>query len=94
MSQDLQGDRSSGPGHFLNELRETFARRANHDAVLYKDLTLTYRALDLRARCCAGLLSRLGIGEAGDRVAIATPEKLPFLAAHLGTLYAGGVACR
>jgi malonyl-CoA/methylmalonyl-CoA synthetase len=91
MSQDLQGDRSSGPGHFLNELRETFARRANHDAVLYKDLSLTYGALDHRARCCAGLLSRLGV-EPGDRVAIATPEKLSFLVAHLGTLYAGGVA--
>ncbi len=91
MSQELQEDRSRGPGHFLNELRQTFARRANHAAVLYKDLTLTYGALELRARNCAALLRRLGV-EPGDRVAIATPEKLSFLVAHLGTMYSGAVA--
>ena len=90
MSQELQREPSTEPGHFLNELRETFARHANHVAVIHKDLTLTYEALDLRARCCAHLLRRLGV-EPGDRVAIATAEKLSFLAAHLGTLYAGGV---
>ena len=30
--------------------------------------------------------------EKGDRVVLATAEKLPFLAAHLGVLYAGGVS--
>ncbi len=91
MSQESQPERSTGPGHFLNELAQTFARRANHNAILHKDLTLTYDALDLRAQSCASLLRRLGV-EPGDRVALATPQKLPFLVAHLGTLYAGGVA--
>jgi malonyl-CoA/methylmalonyl-CoA synthetase len=91
MSQELQGDRSNAPGHFLKELRQTFASRANHDAFVYKDLTLTYGALELRARNCAALLRRLGV-EPGDRVAIATPEKPSFLVAHLAALYSGAVA--
>ena len=36
-------------------------------------------------------MRRLGL-EAGDRVAIVTTDKLPFLAAHLGTLYASAVS--
>ena len=91
MSQESQREPATGPGHFLNELRETFARRANHVAVIYKDLTLTYAALDFRARCFGGLLRHLGV-KPGDRVAIATAKKSSFLVAHLGTLYSGGIA--
>jgi malonyl-CoA/methylmalonyl-CoA synthetase len=36
-------------------------------------------------------MRRLGL-EPGDRVAIVTPDKLPFLAAHLGALYASAVS--
>ena len=36
-------------------------------------------------------MRKLGL-EPGDRVAIVTPDKLPFLAAHLGTLYASAVS--
>jgi malonyl-CoA/methylmalonyl-CoA synthetase len=79
------------PGHFLDELRETFAREANRTAIRYRDVSLTYGDLDARARCCAGRLRELGVGP-GDRVAIATAEKLQFLAAHLGSLYAAAVS--
>src|SRR5207249_2116592 len=75
---------------FLDELRATFATQANRAAILYKDATLTYGDLDAKARRCAGRLRELGV-EAGDRVAIATPDKLPFLAAHLGTLFTAAV---
>ena len=79
------------PYHFLEELRTTFANQASRMAICYKDESLTYGDLDARARRCAGWLCDLGI-EPGDRVAIATAEKLPFLAAHLGSLYAGAVS--
>ena len=40
---------------------------------------------------CAAWLQGLGV-EQGDRVALVTGEKLPFLVAHLGAIYAGGVS--
>src|SRR6059058_3193309 len=86
-SQERGGERS---GHLLDELRGTFAARANRPAILYKDATWTYGDLDAKARRCAARLRQLGV-EPGDRVAIVTAAKPPFLAAHLGTLYAGAV---
>ena len=91
MTEFFQEKHTGRPGHFLEELRTTFASEANRTAIRYKDESLTYGDLDARARRCAGRLRELGV-EPGDRVAIATAEKLPFLAAHLGTLYAGAVS--
>ena len=91
MTEAFQGSRAERSGHFLNELRATFAIQTNRVAILYKDHTFTYGDLGAKARCCAGRLRELGV-EPGDRVAIATPEKLPFLAAHLGTLEAAAVS--
>jgi malonyl-CoA/methylmalonyl-CoA synthetase len=79
------------PEHFLAELRATFAAHASRPAILYKDASWTYADLDAKARRCAGQLRQLGV-EPGDRVAVMTSEKLPFLAAHLGTLYAGAIS--
>ena len=91
MTEFFQEKRTRRPGHFLEELRTTFASEANRTAIRYKGESLTYGDLDARARRCAGRLRELGV-EPGDRVAIATAEKLPFLAAHLGSLYAGAVS--
>jgi malonyl-CoA/methylmalonyl-CoA synthetase len=85
------GDRGDGRGHFLDELRATFAGRGGRPALIYRDRPYTYDELDLRAGSCAAWLRGLGV-EKGDRVVLATAEKLPFLAAHLGVLYAGGVS--
>jgi malonyl-CoA/methylmalonyl-CoA synthetase len=85
------GERGEGAGHFLDELRATFADRAARPAIIHKDRAWTYGELDAKARRCAARLRQLGVAP-GDRVAIATAEKLPFLAAHLGTLYASGVS--
>src|SRR5207244_1918909 len=65
-------------GHFLDELRATFAERAGQPAVIYRDQSYTYRELDNRARNAAAWLHGLGVGP-GDRVLLATAEKLPFL---------------
>jgi len=78
-------------GHFLDDLRATFTTRANHEAVRYRDRSFTFGDLDAWARAWARSLQESGV-EPGDRVAISTPEKLPFLAAHLGTLYAAAVS--
>jgi malonyl-CoA/methylmalonyl-CoA synthetase len=91
MTERFQGNRTRMPGHFLEELRTTFANQASRTAICYKDESFTYREIDARAKCCAGRLRELGV-EPGDRVAIVTAEKLPFLAAHLGSLYAGAVS--
>ncbi len=77
--------------HFLNELRNGFAERRARPALVYQGRTLTYGELDERARRCAGWLQQLGLAP-GDRVALFTGAKLPFLIAHLGVIYAGGVS--
>lgn len=76
--------------HFLNVLRATFANRAKHAALVYRGRTISYGELDAGARRCAAWLRALGVAP-GDRVALFTDQKLPFLMAHLGALYAGGV---
>src|SRR5262249_25099946 len=71
------------------ELRTTVAERTAQPALVHNNVTYTYAEIDRRAQCCAGLFQGLGV-EQGDRVVVATSEKLPFLAAHLGAIYAGG----
>jgi malonyl-CoA/methylmalonyl-CoA synthetase len=78
-------------GHFLDELRASFADNAGRPALIFQGYTYSYGELDARARRCAAWLQGQGV-EPGDRVAVCTPEKLPFLAAHLGALYAGAVS--
>ena len=77
-------------GHFLNELRTTFETRSKHPAIVYLGQSTTYGELDDWARRCGARLQGLGV-VAGDRVVIITPEKMPFLVAHLGAMYAGAV---
>jgi malonyl-CoA/methylmalonyl-CoA synthetase len=91
MAEVSQENRAETPGHFLDALRATFARQASQPALLYQDRSITFGELDARARRCAGRLRQLGV-EPGDRVAIVTPEKLPFLVAHLGALSAAAVS--
>src|SRR4051794_34457620 len=79
------------PHHFLRELRAAFADRAHHPALTYYGRTYAFCELDTLAKRCAAWLRTLGVSP-GDRVALCTPNKLAFVAAHLGTIYAGGVS--
>src|SRR5262245_61768727 len=81
----------SGTGHFLNALRTAEATYARRTAILYKGRSVSYGELGAQAKRWAARFQQLGI-EPGDRVAILTGAKLPFLAAHLGVLYAGAVS--
>jgi malonyl-CoA/methylmalonyl-CoA synthetase len=67
------------------------SERSGRPALVYHDRTYSYAELDRRARCCAGWLQGLEV-EPGDRVVVATAEKLTFLAAHLGAIYAGAAS--
>ena len=79
-------------GHFVNDLRATFAARADHDAVIASEASFTFRELD-RSRSMLGIVAAgRRVLRPGDRVAISTPKKLHFLMAHLGTLFAGAVS--
>jgi malonyl-CoA/methylmalonyl-CoA synthetase len=91
MSEISNGNHAEPRGHFLEELLATVTARSGAPALLYKGECLTYGELDTRARNAAGTLRRQGV-EPGDRVAIITPEKLPFLAAHLGVLQTGAIS--
>jgi len=76
--------------HFLNELRAVFESCASRPALIHRGRVVTYGQLDAEARRWAGLLQQRGI-EPGDRVALFTADKLPFLLSHLGVLYAGAI---
>jgi len=77
-------------GQFLQDLWSSFEKHAARSALTYRGRTWTYDELDAAARQCAAMLQRLGIAP-GDRVALFTPNKLPFLFGHLGVLFGGGV---
>jgi malonyl-CoA/methylmalonyl-CoA synthetase len=77
--------------HFLHELQATFASRSGHRALVHQGREYSYADLEQRARRAAALLQRLGM-QPGDRVLLASPAKLPFLFAHLGVLFGGGVS--
>src|SRR4051812_38792667 len=66
------------PGHFLRELRATFAERADRPAIVYHGRSISYDELEARFTRCAAWLQGFGV-EPGDRVAVCTPQKLPFL---------------
>jgi len=91
MSETFQENRPGGSGHFLQELRATLASHSSRTAILHQDSAVTYGELDARARHWAARLHQLGV-EPGDRVAILTSAKLPFLVAHLGVIQAGAVS--
>jgi malonyl-CoA/methylmalonyl-CoA synthetase len=78
-------------GHFVNDLRLAFQEHRSRPALVYRGQTMTYGEVDGMVCRCAGWFEGLGVNE-GDRVALFTPNKLPFLIAHLGALYAGAVA--
>jgi malonyl-CoA/methylmalonyl-CoA synthetase len=80
-------------GHFVAALRARFDRQADDRALEFggEGARLTFGALD--ALACRGAAWLQGLGVApGDRVAVVTAEKRPFLLAHLAALYAGAVA--
>jgi acyl-CoA synthetase (AMP-forming)/AMP-acid ligase II len=67
------------------------AMRPEHAALIAGDVSVSYRELDRRARCFAGVLDARGVGR-GDVVALATGNDWRFVEALLGTLRRGAVA--
>ena len=76
---------------FAELLRQQFDRNADRPAIVYRGDTLTFAQLEAKARSVAARLHDGGL-ERGDRVVLYTPDKLPFLIAHLGIILGGGVS--
>jgi malonyl-CoA/methylmalonyl-CoA synthetase len=77
--------------HFHDELRATFEKRGDQAALVHRGRTFSYADLDHLACNAAALLQQRGM-TSGDRVVLWTAAKFPFLIAHLGVLYGGGVS--
>src|SRR5207249_2630895 len=77
--------------HFTHLLWQSFATHSGRPAVVHRGRTLTYGELEQRARAAAALLQGQGV-EKGDRVVLCTTDKIAFLVAHLGALFAGAVS--
>ena len=76
--------------HFVNDLRAVFDSRSAQPALIYRDQPISYGELGQRAMRFAAQLQAWGLVP-GDRVALFTNNKLPFLTAQLGVQFAGGV---
>ena len=91
-----QADRQEGPDHLIRVLRNHARERANQPSFVYlpdgqcDDIVLTYVQLDRRARAVASRLQDMGL--AGQRVLLAYPHGLDFIAGFFGCLYAGCTA--
>jgi malonyl-CoA/methylmalonyl-CoA synthetase len=77
--------------HFLHDLRATFVRRVGQPALVHRRRLYSYSELEAHVIRFAAWLQAQGVAP-GDRVALFTPEKLPFLVVHLATIYAGAVS--
>ncbi|QDU28654.1 Long-chain-fatty-acid--CoA ligase FadD13 [Anatilimnocola aggregata] len=76
--------------HFGKELRHTFQAHSQRTAIHYCGEAITYARLEELTLRCAGWLQAKGV-QPGDRVVLFTPNKLPFLIAQLGAMFAGAV---
>jgi malonyl-CoA/methylmalonyl-CoA synthetase len=74
----------------LNELRATFAAQPNRPALIVSGRTIAFGELEALAERCAALFQSRGL-QAGDRLVLLSPQKLPFLIASLGAMYAGAI---
>src|SRR5262245_56129877 len=77
-------------GQFLTELRSACEAHARRPRAVHGGRSVPDGQLGEWARRCAAWLQGLGV-EPGDRVALFTAEKLPFLVAQLGAVHAGSV---
>ena len=76
---------------FYHELRAAFANHPGQTALVYRDQSFPFSEVDTRSRRFGARLQALGVG-VGDRVALYTAAKFPFLIAHLGALFAGAIS--
>lgn len=76
--------------HFGDQLRRTFATHPQRTAIRYRCESITYAQLEQEVLACAAWLQQMGV-QPGDRVVLFTANKLPFLIAQLGAMFAGGV---
>ncbi|MGD8238021.1 MAG: class I adenylate-forming enzyme family protein, partial [Armatimonadota bacterium] len=79
------------PDVFGDQVRATLEERADQPALCYRSQWRTFGQIRGRAAAVAAALRELGL-ERGDRVALFSPDKLPYLHVHLGAMLAGGMS--
>lgn len=91
MEQHRLGESSDRTGHFLNDLRDSLCRHSGRRALEHQGRAYSYADLERLVEKAAARLQHHGLAP-GDRVALWTGAKFPFLIAHLAILHAGGVS--
>jgi malonyl-CoA/methylmalonyl-CoA synthetase len=76
---------------FIELLEYGFEKNKNKVAIIYHDKNITFGQLKQKAEKVGAFLQQKGFKK-GDRVVLYTPEKLPFLIAHLGIILSGGIS--
>jgi malonyl-CoA/methylmalonyl-CoA synthetase len=76
--------------HFAQELRRSFELHSGRPALQYRGSAISYAELWLSIERVAAWLQSVGI-QPGDRVALFTANKYPFLIAQLAAMFAGGI---
>lgn len=76
---------------FQSLLHQSFEEHSARPAIIYRDETISYGDLQRRVSAAANWLRKAGV-KPGDRVLLYTPDKLPFLLAHLGAIRLGAVS--
>ena len=71
-------------------LSETAGKRPDKLAVVFEDVSCTYRAFDREVERYAAMLHAEGVGK-GDRVAIQLPKRMEFLFLHFAVLSVGAI---
>ncbi|MFQ5808684.1 MAG: class I adenylate-forming enzyme family protein, partial [Armatimonadota bacterium] len=79
------------PDVFGDQVRATLEERAEQPALCYRSQWRTFGQIRGRAAAVAATLRELGL-ERSDRVALFSPDKLPYLHVHLGAMLAGGMS--
>lgn len=76
---------------FIELLEYGFEKNKNKVAIVYHDKNITFGQLKEKAEKVGAFLQQKGLKK-GDRAVLYTPEKLPFLIAHLGIILSGGIS--
>lgn len=76
---------------FVELLKRQCEEHANATAIIYHGEVISFGQLEKKAEIVSSFLRERGLKK-GDRVALYTQEKLPFLILHLGVILSGGVS--
>ena len=75
----------------ISLIQESFDNYPDKTAINYQGRLITYRELERKVKGIVAILEEMDIDK-GDRVIRYSDKKLPFLIAHLGVMFCGGIS--